>query len=62
MATQEPLPAPDSDFDILQGILVAAVIAHAAAWNIPAAEIAKLAPVSVSLQTRCSAPQLLSGV
>ena len=42
MATQEPLPAPDSDFDILQGILVAAVIAHAAAWNIPAAEITKL--------------------
>lgn len=42
MATQEPLPSADGEFDTLQVIIVTAVTANATAWSIPTAEITKV--------------------
>lgn len=42
MAYQGPLPAGDGEFDILQEIIVAAAVANATGWKIPATEITKL--------------------
>lgn len=42
MATKDPIPPADQDFDTLQGILVTKVTANKLAWGIPDAEITKL--------------------
>lgn len=42
MAKKDLLPGTDPEFDILQAILVAAVVANAAGWNIPLTEVTKL--------------------
>ena len=42
MSSIDVLPAPDHEFDTLQGILVAAVTLKLIPWDIPATELAKL--------------------
>jgi len=42
MPNQDSIPRPDNEFDTLQGIIVAAVVAKRVAWAIPADEIAKI--------------------
>ena len=39
---EDIIPSGDAEFDILQRVLVAAVLANAAGWNIPTIEITKL--------------------